>query len=148
MQTTQYQLRTPADDGKSATLVETVNTNADSLMGLEIGPDNALYYVDAEKNTVVRIDAWFDTDNDGIKDDVDNCLTVIANIDQADYGLDQVGDACDDDDDSDRVDDVVDTCQFSPSRICFKPRELILIATVVKMLSKMMMTITAGSMIL
>ena len=103
---------TLADDGKSATLVETVNTNADSLMGLEIGPDNALYYVDAEKNTVVRIDAWFDTDNDGIKDDVDNCLTVM-NFDQADYDLDQIGDACDDDDDSDRVDDVVDTCQFS-----------------------------------
>jgi formylglycine-generating enzyme required for sulfatase activity len=50
-----------------------------------------------------------DTDRDGIKDDVDNCLTV-ANPDQLDTDQDGIGDACDPDIDNDGLANEEDNC--------------------------------------
>ncbi|ASV31702.1 LamG-like jellyroll fold domain-containing protein [Maribacter cobaltidurans] len=48
-----------------------------------------------------------DTDEDGVRDDTDNC-TSIANADQTDTDADGDGNACDDDDDNDGTPDVDD----------------------------------------
>ena len=48
-----------------------------------------------------------DTDNDGVQDSVDNCPTV-ANADQKNSDSDNLGDACDTDDDNDGVIDIQD----------------------------------------
>jgi hypothetical protein len=49
--------------------------------------------------------AEVDTDEDGITDDLDNCVDV-ANADQADFDDDGAGDVCDLDDDNDGISDV------------------------------------------
>ena len=48
-----------------------------------------------------------DTDDDGIPDDIDNCLTAV-NSDQFDTDNDRLGDVCDPDDDNDGLDDTVE----------------------------------------
>lgn len=53
-----------------------------------------------------------DTDLDGIPDPSDNC-PAIANVDQADFDQDNIGDVCDSDDDCDSVDDGVDNCPLT-----------------------------------
>jgi len=98
-----------ADDGKSAAVADTIQTNAVFIMGLEVGPDGHLYYVDNGRDQVIRIDPYFDMDADGVMDDDDNC-PFIANADQANYDGDNFGDACDDDDDNDTVLDEYDNC--------------------------------------
>ena len=62
-----------ANDGKSATHMKTVDTNANSIMGLEVGPGDKLWYVDAGLNRVIRIDPFPDADLDGIRDSLDDC---------------------------------------------------------------------------
>jgi len=62
-----------ANDGKSATHMQTVDTNANSIMGLEVGPGDKLWYVDAGLNRVIRIDPFPDADLDGIRDSLDDC---------------------------------------------------------------------------
>jgi hypothetical protein len=62
-----------ANDGKSATHMQTVDTNANSIMGLEVGPGDKLWYVDAGLNRVIRIDPFPDADRDGIRDSLDDC---------------------------------------------------------------------------
>ena len=65
-----------ANDGKSATHMQTVDTNANSIMGLEVGPGDKLWYVDAGLNRVIRIDPFPDADLDGIRDSLDDCPGV------------------------------------------------------------------------
>tara|TARA_B100002052_G_scaffold273228_1_gene275487 strand:- start:963 stop:3608 length:2646 start_codon:yes stop_codon:yes gene_type:complete len=105
-QITAYDL---ADDGKSATIADTIQTSAVFIMGLEIGPDGHLYYVDNGQNQVVRIDPYFDSDADGVYDEDDNCPTNY-NPDQANYDGDNLGDICDEDDDNDLILDENDVC--------------------------------------
>ena len=78
-------------------------------MGLEIGPDGKLYYVDNGRDQVVRIDPIFDIDADGVMDDDDNC-PYVANSAQSNYDGDLFGDACDEDDDNDIISDDYDQC--------------------------------------
>jgi len=91
-----------ATDGKSATLMQTVDTNANSIMGLEVGPNDKLWYVDAALNRVVRIDPFPDTDSDGTRDSLDNCPDI-ANPGQENHDGDSMGDVCDPDDDNDGI---------------------------------------------
>ena len=91
-----------ATDGKSATLMQTVDTNANSIMGLEVGPNDKLWYVDAALNRVVRLDPFPDTDSDGTRDSLDNCPDI-ANPGQENHDGDSMGDVCDPDDDNDGI---------------------------------------------
>ena len=55
------------------------------------------------------VDASLDADEDGVADDIDNCVDE-ANADQSDRDGDGEGDACDADDDGDGVLDADDNC--------------------------------------
>ena len=59
------------EDGKGFSESRTVETNAASIMGLEIGPDGKLWYVDSQRNLVIRLDPYQDTDFDEVRDDID-----------------------------------------------------------------------------
>ena len=98
-----------ATDGKSGVLLDKIQTSATSIMGLEVGPNGHLYYVDNGQDKVLRIDPYLDEDGDGIGDEVDNCPSI-ANPLQANFDNDTLGDVCDDDDDNDAVLDVDDQC--------------------------------------
>ncbi len=98
-----------AEDGKSAVIADVIQTSATFIMGLEIGPNGHLHYVDNGKDQVVRIDPYFDMDADGVLDADDNC-PMIANSLQENHEGDNYGDACDNDDDNDGVVDETDDC--------------------------------------
>jgi hypothetical protein len=91
-----------ATNGKSATHIQTVTTNANSIMGIDIGPGGKLWYVDAGMNRVIRLDPFPDADGDGIEDNADNCPNV-DNPGQENHDLDAFGDLCDSDPDNDGV---------------------------------------------
>ncbi len=55
-----------------------------------------------------------DSDQDGIPDTADNCISL-SNNDQADLDQDHLGDACDDDRDGDGVKDQFDNCPTTPN---------------------------------
>ena len=98
-----------ASDGKSAVQLDKIQTTATSIMGLEIGPNGHIYYVDNGQDEVVRIDPYTDEDGDGVGDEVDNC-PFIANPLQANFDNDSLGDVCDSDDDNDLILDNQDQC--------------------------------------
>ena len=100
-----------SSSGKMATMNTIIETEATSLMGLEIGPDSKLYYVDGGENEVIRIDPFDDQDKDHVRDSLDNCIGI-PNENQTDYDLDGLGDLCDDDGDGDGVDTDYDSCEF------------------------------------
>ena len=50
-----------------------------------------------------------DSDNDGVPDDIDNCL-ALPNPDQVDLDQDNIGDVCDADQDGDGIDNTLDNC--------------------------------------
>ena len=101
-----YELST---NGKSATEIDSIQTSASSIMGLEIGPNGYLYYVDNGRDQVIRVDPYTDHDNDGVVDEFDNC-PLIFNPSQSDHDFDLLGDACDSDDDGDGLEDEYDDC--------------------------------------
>ena len=101
-------IRAYALDG---TLLDTAQTTAQAIMGLEVGPDNKLWYVDAGMNRVIRMDPFPDIDGDGIADDDDNCPNV-SNVGQDDHDSDNLGDMCDPDDDNDGIPSDVDDCVY------------------------------------
>ena len=96
-------------NGKSATEAGSIQTSATSIMGLEIGPNGHLYYVDNGQDEVIRIDPYTDGDDDGVADQDDNC-PLIANPNQANHDSDAKGDVCDEDDDNDGFPDILDDC--------------------------------------
>ncbi|MDC0557462.1 thrombospondin type 3 repeat-containing protein, partial [Candidatus Poseidoniaceae archaeon] len=96
-------------DGKSATEAGSIQTSASAIMGLEIGPNGHIYYVDNGQDEVVRIDPLADIDDDGVIDQDDNCPQV-ANANQENHDSDLQGDACDEDDDNDGILDASDYC--------------------------------------
>jgi len=59
----------------------------------------------------VSIATFVDTDNDGIPDDIDNCLEI-SNPNQTDLDGNGVGDVCDPDTDEDGIIDALDNCPF------------------------------------
>tara|TARA_B100001250_G_C19807244_1_gene793966 strand:- start:211 stop:2961 length:2751 start_codon:yes stop_codon:yes gene_type:complete len=98
-------------DGRSASELGSIQTSASSIMGLEIGPQGRLYYVDNGRDEVLRIDPQSDVDGDGIWDGEDNC-PASANPLQENFDEDDSGDVCDSDDDNDGILDSGDDCQF------------------------------------
>jgi len=103
-----------SSDGKGATKLDSIQTTANSIMGIEVGPDNKLYYVDGSGNSVIRIDPTWDGDGDLVDDRSDNCPTV-ANADQADLDGDLIGDLCDPDIDGDGIYNTTDGCSNGES---------------------------------
>ena len=103
-----YELST---NGKSATEIDSIQTSASSIMGLEIGPNGHLYYVDNGRDQVIRVDPYTDHDNDGVVDEFDNC-PLIFNPSQSNHDFDLLGDACDSDDDGDGLEDEYDDCSL------------------------------------
>jgi hypothetical protein len=98
-----------SSNGKSASEAGSIQTSASAIMGLEIGPDGHIYYVDNGNDEVVRIDPLADVDDDGVIDRDDNC-PLVANPNQDNHDSDLQGDACDDDDDNDGILDLSDSC--------------------------------------
>ena len=98
-------------DGKSATETASIQTSASSIMGIEIGPQGRLYFVDNGRDQVLRIDPQSDVDADGVWDGADNC-PAIANPLQEDHEEDGLGDVCDNDDDNDGIPDSSDGCEL------------------------------------
>lgn len=62
---------------------------------------------------ITLVAAKIDSDNDEVPDEADNC-PAISNLEQTDFDLDGVGDACDDDSDGDGIDDTDDVCPETP----------------------------------
>lgn len=94
---------------------ESANSDGDAL-GDNADPD------DDNDGVPDDVDAWpydptrgEDSDSDGVQDTEDNC-PIDANVDQLDFDMDFIGDACDEDDDNDGVPDDWDSWPYDPFR--------------------------------
>ena len=123
-------------DGKSAVEVGTIITSASSIMGIEIGPEGHLYYVDNVRNEVVRVDPVLDEDGDGY-DNIDDELWLNNGIihwndkfpndssEWDDTDLDGIGNNADLDDDNDGWSDVDEiTCGTEDGNPLSKPQDI------------------------
>ena len=123
-------------DGKSAVEVGTIITSASSIMGIEIGPEGHLYYVDNIRNEVVRVDPVLDEDGDGY-DNIDDELWSNNGIihwndkfpndsnEWDDTDLDGIGNNADLDDDNDGWSDVDEiTCGTEDGDLLSKPQDI------------------------
>jgi len=123
-------------DGKSAVEVGTIITSASSIMGIEIGPEGHLYYVDNVRNEVVRVDPVLDEDGDGY-DNIDDELWLNNGIihwndkfpndssEWDDTDLDGIGNNADLDDDNDGWSDVDEiTCGTEDGDPLSKPQDI------------------------
>ena len=123
-------------DGKSAVEVGTIITSASSIMGIEIGPEGHLYYVDNVRNEVVRVDPVLDEDGDGY-DNIDDELWLNNGIihwndkfpndssEWDDTDLDGIGNNADLDDDNDGWPDVDEiTCGTEDGDPLSKPQDI------------------------
>ena len=106
-------------DGKSAVEGGIINTSASSIMGIEIGPNGHLYYVDNARHEVVRVNPVLDEDGDGY-DNIDEDLWLSNGVMQwidkfpnnpdewYDFDEDGIGNNADLDDDNDGWLDLVE----------------------------------------
>ncbi|WP_422083634.1 gliding motility-associated C-terminal domain-containing protein [Ulvibacterium sp.] len=115
---TTYNYRFSSDGGGTdVTDSGTITTATDQVSGIDLSGlgdgtitlSVALTDTSGNEGTAATDSATKNTDddNDGVKDDVDNCPTI-ANADQTDTNNDSEGDACDDDDDGDGTLDIND----------------------------------------
>ena len=106
------------DDDDNDGVNDDVDCNSlDSLMSAIIGTvcDDGL---NTTINDTIGVDCNCvgdpDSDADGLRDDMDNC-PMNANVDQADFDGDGIGDVCDDDVDGDSVANDSDNCPDIPN---------------------------------
>ncbi len=63
-----------------------------------------------------------DNDNDGWDNLADNCPDI-PNVNQEDYDGDLLGDACDEDDDNDNINDEIDACPLDSENLCLEEEQ-------------------------
>jgi 6-phosphogluconolactonase (cycloisomerase 2 family) len=108
-------------DNGVLSFVESKQDNVDILVGLEyprdvvVSPDGKHVYIAAYGEDALAIFARTDLDGDGVPNETDNC-PALRNEAQADSDGDDLGDACDSDDDNDGVPDAEDDYPTDPTR--------------------------------
>ena len=89
---------------------ETALPNGEKIEDLIVlNTEHSFLYLNKEKVHLFTDNIFVDSDNDGIPDTADNCIST-PNPDQADWDDDKIGDTCDLDDDNDSIEDVYDNC--------------------------------------
>ena len=106
-----YTITTPAANGAAS--IDGLSGNWSYQPNTDfIGSDSFMVTIDGNgygQQLISILVQYPDTDSDGTRDDVDNCIAT-ANADQLDTDGDLIGNACDPDSDNDTIDDVADNC--------------------------------------
>ena len=92
-----------------------VSVNLERGQTIFVAVDGIARLVTSNFTLAVSCGIFPDADNDGVRDDMDNCPDM-ANEDQGDFDGDGIGDVCDPDDDNDGVIDTED-CDFRDASI-------------------------------
>jgi len=105
-------------DGERSDEVPRSDVSTDEPPGGDLGPaDGATadcQTCDVPADTAFEIPPAPDADGDGVVDGLDNCPSIF-NLEQADLDGDDIGDACDQDDDGDGVADLSDAFPQDPT---------------------------------